>query len=137
MSGLQYPWMRQEVAARHNTGKPELGYIETMPLALAELTRVFEMGAKKYERHNYLKGAPDSQYANSGARHRLAYVMGEDADPESTCHHLAHEAWNVLMRLELAMRRGSGEIIGGDDRPQPLREELIDAVLRRERRIED
>ena len=92
-------------ADRFNDGKPELSYILTFPNAIKELAQVMMYGAGKYARGNYLKGAPQSQYADSGLRHKTAFLNGEDRDPESGRHHLAHELFNVLMALEMALTK--------------------------------
>ena len=122
---------KQPPAKRYNTGKPQLSYIGTMPAALAEFSRVCEFGAEKYERHNYLRGANFSQYMDSHDRHRLAWQMGEDIDPETGCHHLAHAAWNAQMLLEMALCRPDL-----DDRPPKRPQEDIDLVLRREPKLQ-
>lgn len=84
------------LAMRDNGGKPELCYALTFPEALKAIADVSTYGATKYERGNYLKGAPLSQSVNSLLRHLLLWWSGEDKDPESGHGHLAHVAWNAL-----------------------------------------
>jgi len=84
-------------ALRFNTGKPELNYLLTFPLAIYEFAKVCMYGGKKYDRGNYLKGGkPLSEYADCLLRHLTAWQNGEDIDPESECSHLGHVVWNAL-----------------------------------------
>tara|TARA_Y100000310_G_C20478006_1_gene713355 strand:- start:611 stop:940 length:330 start_codon:yes stop_codon:yes gene_type:complete len=90
-------------ADRDNEGKPELSYMLTFPNAWKSFAAVCMSGARKYSRGNYLKGAPLSQYQDCLLRHLLAWANGEDIDPDSKCHHLAHVIWNALCLLEMAI----------------------------------
>jgi len=69
--------------------KLEYGLIP--PLAQQEMVRVLSFGAQKYERDNW-KRVPDSKrrYFDAMERHIWAWKMGEQLDPESGIHHLAH-----------------------------------------------
>lgn len=69
--------------------KLEYGLIP--PLAMQEMVRVLTFGAQKYERDNW-KRVPDSKrrYFDALERHIWAWKMGEQLDPESGIHHLAH-----------------------------------------------
>lgn len=89
-------------ALRHNKGKPELSYILTFPEALKGFAQVCQYGGQKYDRGNYLKGAPLSQYMDCALRHLVAWNNGEEKDPESECDHLAHFVWNALCLYEMA-----------------------------------
>lgn len=69
---------------------------EDLGLDLAtEVAEVYTYGGNKYARGNYLLGQTVSHYLDSAARHLLAWIRGEDRDPESGRHHLAHIWWNV------------------------------------------
>jgi hypothetical protein len=70
-----------------------------------------EYGSLKYEAWNFLKGAPAMQDVNSMLRHLMAWVGGEDIDPESQIDHRA----GVLF----AACRLAGVVSGGalDNRP--------------------
>lgn len=46
-----------------------------------------------------------ARYADAQIRHELSLCKGETHDAESGLHHLSHEAWNVLARLELMLRQ--------------------------------
>ena len=81
--------------------------------AMQEVTRVYTWGATKYADRNWEKGIPLSRMFASMMRHVIAYFMGEDVDPESGIHHMAHAVWNGLGILEFALR-GRADL---DDRP--------------------
>lgn len=104
----------EEKALRYNEGKPELHYLLTFPEALRAIARVSTCGARKYEAYNYLKGAPASESVGSALRHLLAWWGGENNDPESELHHLAHFAWNAIRLVDEVLSRKPGV----DDRPQ-------------------
>lgn len=82
--------------------------------ALMELARVYGEGAKKYEDNNYLKGYPWSWSLASLWRHILRWMLGEDVDPETGCHHLMHAAWHCFTLYVFAVRG-----LGTDDRATP------------------
>ena len=87
------------------------------PLALLTLAEVAGFGARKYAAFNYLKGYDWSLNANAALRHLLAFLNGEDLDPESGLPHTAHFAWHGLA-LTSFLQRG----LGTDDRfkqPEP------------------
>ena len=75
------------------------------PRALLELARVYGMGEEKYDRYNYLKGYPWSLSVDALLRHLLAFLDGEDRDPESGLLHTAHVAWHALA-LTAFQKRG-------------------------------
>ena len=70
-------------------GKLRYGLIP--PLAQAEMVKVLTFGAEKYEPDNW-KNVPESKsrYFDALERHVWAWKMGEQIDPESGIHHLAH-----------------------------------------------
>lgn len=69
----------------------KLEYGLTPPLALKAMVDVLTFGAQKYERDNW-KRVPDSKrrYFDALQRHVWAWKEGEQFDPESGKHHLAH-----------------------------------------------
>ena len=97
---------------RYNAGKPQL----TLPLEAGEgligVARVMEYGTQKYARSNWLKGLPHTQIADSLLRHLVAYLSGEDVDPESGCRHVDHIACNALFLAHLTATKPED-----DDRP--------------------
>ena len=84
---------------RHNTGKPDYSLIPMA--ALAEVAKVLEYGASKYERGNWLK--PTSWEVSFAClqRHMSAWQAGEDNDDESGRSHIAHAACNLIQMLHM------------------------------------
>jgi hypothetical protein len=70
-------------------GKLQYGLLP--PLALKAVVDVLTFGAEKYEPDNW-KHVPDSKrrYFDAAQRHLWAWKEGEQIDPESGKHHLAH-----------------------------------------------
>lgn len=69
----------------------KLRYDLIPPLALEEMVKVLTFGAQKYEPDNWQK-VPESKrrYFAAMNRHIWKWKMGEQLDPESGIHHLAH-----------------------------------------------
>ena len=84
---------------RHNSGKPDYSLIPMA--ALAEVAKVLEYGASKYERGNWLK--PTSWEVSFAClqRHMSAWQAGEDNDDESGRSHIAHAACNLIQMLHM------------------------------------
>lgn len=92
-----------------DSGKLDLTIV---PPQLAEsVARVLAFGARKYARDGYLSvpGAPH-RYYQALLRHLHAFDLGEDVDPETGEHHLAHVGANVAILLRLIAR---GDDVGG------------------------
>ena len=107
-------------AYRANQGKPQW---ELMPvLALEEVAKVFTYGAIKYDQDNWRKGFPWRNVFGSAMRHMMAWLRGEDLDPESGIHHLACAATNMLFLLEYQINK-----IGVDDRYRYPNRDLNDS----------
>ena len=66
------------------------------PKPLLELARQYGWGAEKYSDYNWVKGYPYSLALGALLRHVLAWMDGEDRDPESGNHHLAAAAWHAF-----------------------------------------
>ena len=71
------------------------------PLALKATVDVLTFGAQKYERDNW-KIVPDSKrrYFDALQRHVWAWKEGEQIDPESNKHHLAHAMCCLMFLYE-------------------------------------
>lgn len=80
-------------------GKLEYGLIP--PKALEATVDVLTFGAQKYERDNWQK-VPDSKrrYFDALQRHLWAWKQGEQIDPESGRHHLAHALCCLMFLYE-------------------------------------
>lgn len=91
---------------KFDTEKPRFDLLfADMPLALEAVARVLTFGAAKYADGNwqYVENA-ERRYLAAGMRHEIALAKGEQHDPETGEHHLAHKLCCELFRLELALR---------------------------------
>ncbi len=87
------------VGRKFDGGKLEYGLLP--PHALEETVKVLTFGAQKYERDNWQK-VPDSKrrYYDALQRHLWAWKRGEQLDPESGIHHLAHAMCCLMFLYE-------------------------------------
>lgn len=71
--------------------------------AIIGMAEAFAYGSVKYERFNYRNGLAYTRLTDSLMRHTLAYLKGEDIDPESGLPHtklmLANAAMLEYMRI--------------------------------------
>lgn len=72
------------------------------PEFLAEVGRVYAMGAKKYSARNFEKGYAWSLSFDAMMRHIWAWWGGEETDPESGCNHMAHGIWHCFQLMLLS-----------------------------------
>lgn len=93
--------------------KPE-DYAFIPPGALAEVARVYGMGAKKYEPWNWAKGYRWSLSFSALFRHIEAFRGGQSNDPESGLHHGAHAIFHLMTLMEYEFNG-----LGTDDRWKP------------------
>jgi hypothetical protein len=56
-------------------------------------------GGGKYPLHNWKKGLPWTEVADSAMRHIDSFLEGEDFDKETGLHHLKHAACNLAFLL--------------------------------------
>jgi len=82
------------------------------PGPLMELVGVYTYGAVKYEDRNWERGMDWGRIHAAIQRHLWAFWAGEDRDPESGFHHLAHAAFGCFALMEYM--RTHPEL---DDRP--------------------
>ena len=87
-------------------GKVKAGVLEDFSLALWEVARIGSNGSIKYTRHGW-ESVPNGieRFKDAKWRHLLKGVR-QPLDPEWNILHLAHEAWNILAKLELILREG-------------------------------
>jgi Domain of unknown function (DUF5664) len=80
-------------------GKLEYGLLP--PNALEETVKVLTFGAQKYERNNWIH-VDDGvrRYFDALQRHLWAWKKGEQLDPESGLHHLAHAMCCLMFLYE-------------------------------------
>lgn len=104
---------QQKDEPAHNYDSGKLRYDLLPPDGLEELAKVYTDGPIKYAERNWEKGMSWSRAFGSLLRHAWAWMSGEDIDPESGHHHMAHAAFRCL-QLVAYSKRGVGE----DDRPR-------------------
>ena len=63
--------------------------------ALIELSKHCEAGAVKYGERNVDKGIPQHSLIDSGLRHLIKYLRGDNDE-----NHLVAAAWNIMWALE-------------------------------------
>ena len=62
-----------------------------MPTMILELAKHFEAGAEKYGEYNWQKGLPLHCYIDSGVRHYLKWLRGDDDEPHDRAF-----VWNMV-----------------------------------------
>lgn len=87
---------------RDNKGKARLSLVPaSLEEAVAEVIfKSSKEGGGKYPMHNWRKGLPWTEVAESAMRHIKKFVAGEDLDTESGMHHLKHVATNIAFLIE-------------------------------------
>ena len=80
-----------------------------------EVVNVLTFGAAKYDRENWRK-VPQLQlrYYDAAMRHIDAYRGGEQLDPESDLHHLAHAICCLMFMVEDQAIKSAGATKNGD-----------------------
>ena len=84
---------------KHDKDKVRLDLLS--PLWLNGVGQVLTFGAKKYAAHNWRKGLERSRLIGASLRHILAYLGGEDRDPETGLLHLFHASCCLMFASEL------------------------------------
>lgn len=92
-------------AVKHDAGKPRYDLLSA--LAVEGQAKVLGFGVAKYAAHNWRKGLEWSRLIRSALGHILAFMRGEDLDPESGLPHLDH-AQCCLMFLSEYQKTGTG-----------------------------
>jgi hypothetical protein len=105
----------------------KLRYDLLPPLAMDELVRVYTFGVQKYAARNWEKGLPWTKWFAAIMRHVMDWLKGENLDPESGIHHMAHAAWNCLALTEYYLRK-----TGQDDRPYSVPPDMRAGVERKQ-----
>ena len=72
--------------------------------AAGEIVKILMYGAKKYEKHNWMKIKDTTRYFDAAIRHLQAHNGGEAKDPESGMSHLAHAGCNILFLIWFEMK---------------------------------
>ena len=109
------------------TKAPPGGYIETVKVpkealkfdegkrdwsllpydSIEEIAKVLEFGKIKYAAWNWTEGGgfKYTRVFNASMRHLLAFMRGEDKDPDSGLSHIAHLGCNVLFLLHFILNK--------------------------------
>ena len=88
----------QNAGIKHDQDKVRVELLS--PIAMNEIAKVLTFGAKKYADNNWRKGIKWSRVLGASLRHLLAYMGGENKDPESGLSHLSHLGCCVMFLLE-------------------------------------
>jgi len=75
--------------------------------SIEEIAKVLEFGKIKYAAWNWTEGGgfKYTRVFNASMRHLLAFMRGEDKDPDSGLSHIAHLACNVLFLLHFILNK--------------------------------
>lgn len=95
---------------RYNTGKAPIHLIP--PEVIEAHAEHYRKGAEKYEPRNWERGMDWSKCYDSLMRHSLAWMRGEDIDPENGSHHMVAVMWNAAALYWYWLKK-----VGKDDRP--------------------
>jgi hypothetical protein len=92
------PGLGFDAGLKFDMGKPPMALLPT--LALTEVAKVLQFGAKKYAPSNWRKGMDWSRNVDAALRHIVRFNYGIDRDKESGCLHLAQAVIDLLFVLE-------------------------------------
>lgn len=101
-------------------GKRQYGLVP--PIAFAQFVDVLTVGAKKYEPDNWRR-VPNAvdRYFDAAMRHMWdGWKAGEQLDPETQKHHLAHAMCCLAFIIDLEMEKGNEAIQGNKHSAQEL-----------------
>jgi hypothetical protein len=87
-----------KVGVKYDNEKPRLALIPSS--LLIEVGKVLTYGAKKYSAHNWRHGISQERLLSAALRHIVAYNEGENLDPESNLHHLAHAICELAFAMD-------------------------------------
>ncbi len=87
---------------RHDEGKPRPDLYP--PDALWEISKLYEIGCKKYAIRNWERGMSWSKVLGPLMRHLLRWMRGEKKDEETGLSHMTHVAWNAIALLTYELR---------------------------------
>ena len=80
-----------ETGAMRDRGETKPRYSLVPPRVMKRIVWIFTLGAVKYEDHNFHKGMPYSEYADSAWRHYEDWREGKTDED-----HLAQAVWNLM-----------------------------------------
>ena len=91
------------VGDRKNTGKLHWSLVSWQ--ALEPMVKVLEFGTLKYSADNWKKGLSWRETSESLLRHLMAFMRGEDNDPESGLGHVGHILCNGMFLSYMVLFR--------------------------------
>ena len=100
-------WNMGKEFIKNDGDKPNLAILFDYPLALGQVARVMEYGAKKYSRKNWSKCDDKERYESASLRHQVSFHNAEYLDSESSLHHLAHAICSQLFLLEMELQNAN------------------------------
>lgn len=98
---------------KDDAGKPRFDLIPME--VMLELAKLYTLGAKKYDDHNWKKGLSYSRTHSAMMRHFVFWWLGEDIDPDNGQHHLDSVIWNAIALRYFELHRDKYKQF--DDRP--------------------
>ena len=90
--------MNKQTGVKYDQDKIRMDLLPVGPLK--ELAKTYTIGSKKYGDLNYLGGMSWSKIYGAMLRHLVAWIDGEQIDPENEQHHLAAVAWGAFTLME-------------------------------------
>lgn len=103
-------WIGRELGAeraavwpvkKHKLVEGKLKHDTVPPVALVELAKAMQDGARKYGRFNWREtGVSRADYYSAIMRHLLAWMQGEDVAADSGVSHLGHIMANCAIMLD-------------------------------------
>lgn len=96
---------------RYNEGKAPIHLIP--PEVIEAHAEHYRKGAEKYKPRNWERGMDWTKCYDSLMRHALAWMRGEDIDPENGSHHMVAVMWNAAALYWYWLKK-----VGKDDRPR-------------------
>lgn len=90
--------MEIQKATKHDEGKVQ--YSDLPVNTLESVAKVFNFGAKKYSKFNYLKGMEWLRYYDACMRHLSKWLKRHDFDDETKLNHIDHAIACLMMLRE-------------------------------------
>ncbi len=97
----------KQLGKRYNIGKTRYDLVPCY--SHEQYAKVLTMGAEKYGDNNWRLGMSWNSVLASLERHLYAFKNGENIDPESGLHHMAHCAANCMFLIEYSQSFPQGD----------------------------
>lgn len=99
-----------ETGIKADSEKLDWSLLDGLYLAMEEVVKSLDFGAKKYTRDNWKKVVNlKNRYKAAARRHEQKYLKGEIFDKESKAHHLAVTALNYLFLAQADLEERGGK----------------------------